>query len=71
MSDSDSIVRLPRKCPICGKPTVEATKPFCSKRCADIDLSRWLKGVYAIPVEESNAAADSEDSEDDPYRRER
>jgi endogenous inhibitor of DNA gyrase (YacG/DUF329 family) len=36
-------------CPICGKPAAEASKPFCSKRCADIDLGRWLKGGYAIP----------------------
>jgi uncharacterized protein len=41
-----------RKCPICGKPTDPALKPFCSKRCADIDLSRWLKGVYSVPAEE-------------------
>jgi uncharacterized protein len=37
------------KCAICGKPETEAYKPFCSKRCADVDLSRWLKGGYAIP----------------------
>ena len=36
-------------CPDCGKPAGEAFKPFCSKRCADIDLGRWLKGGYAIP----------------------
>jgi uncharacterized protein len=47
-------VRSPddRKCPICGKPQDEKLKPFCSKRCADIDLSRWLKGVYSVPAEE-------------------
>jgi endogenous inhibitor of DNA gyrase (YacG/DUF329 family) len=39
-----------RPCPICGKPTVFATRPFCSKRCADVDLHRWLGGVYAIPA---------------------
>jgi endogenous inhibitor of DNA gyrase (YacG/DUF329 family) len=38
-------------CPICGKDTVEAYRPFCSKRCADVDLGRWLKGGYAIPAE--------------------
>jgi hypothetical protein len=37
-----------RGCPICGKPTVAAVRPFCSKRCADVDLNRWLNGVYAI-----------------------
>lgn len=42
------------KCPICGKSTVEAYRPFCSKRCADIDLNRWLTGAYAIPVVEQD-----------------
>jgi endogenous inhibitor of DNA gyrase (YacG/DUF329 family) len=41
-----------QSCPICGKPTDVAFKPFCSKRCADIDLNRWLTGVYAVPVKE-------------------
>lgn len=36
-------------CPICRKPTLRAHRPFCSKRCADIDLGRWLKGGYALP----------------------
>ncbi len=40
----------PRKaCPICAKPSVKPFAPFCSKRCADIDLGRWLQGVYSIP----------------------
>jgi len=39
------------KCPICKKDTVPAFRPFCSKRCADVDLGRWLKGDYAIPSE--------------------
>jgi endogenous inhibitor of DNA gyrase (YacG/DUF329 family) len=38
-----------RKCAICGKPQDSAFRPFCSKRCADIDLNRWLKEGYAIP----------------------
>jgi endogenous inhibitor of DNA gyrase (YacG/DUF329 family) len=40
------------KCPICGKPTVAEFRPFCSKRCADVDLHRWLSGAYAIPAAE-------------------
>jgi len=40
------------RCPICGKATEQAFKPFCSKRCADIDLNRWLSGVYAVPAKE-------------------
>ncbi len=43
-----------RKCPICGKPTDEVMKPFCSKRCADVDLHRWFGGVYAVPVEDDS-----------------
>jgi len=41
--------RKDRKCPICGKPAIEGHLPFCSKRCAQVDLNRWLSGVYAIP----------------------
>ena len=37
------------KCPICAKPAEDRFKPFCSKRCADVDLHGWLKGGYAIP----------------------
>ena len=37
------------KCPICSKPADARYTPFCSRRCADVDLSRWLKGGYAIP----------------------
>jgi endogenous inhibitor of DNA gyrase (YacG/DUF329 family) len=47
------------RCPICDKPVDSAFRPFCSKRCADIDLNRWLSGVYAVPVRED----DDEDGE--------
>ena len=43
-----------RPCPICGKPRSEGYDPFCSRRCADVDLNRWLKGVYAVPVTETD-----------------
>ena len=36
-------------CPICGKTAQTGLAPFCSRRCADIDLGRWLKGGYVIP----------------------
>lgn len=36
-------------CPICEKETVVAYRPFCSKRCADVDLAKWLGGSYAVP----------------------
>ncbi len=45
-------------CPICSRPANKAFAPFCSQRCADVDLSRWLKGGYAIP---GNEAGDDED----------
>ncbi len=45
------VIRLSR-CPICSKPASEAVRPFCSKRCADVDLNRWLGGRYAIPAAE-------------------
>jgi endogenous inhibitor of DNA gyrase (YacG/DUF329 family) len=51
-----------KACPICGKATEEKFKPFCSKRCADVDLHRWLSGSYAIPV--------TEDEEEDEPRQE-
>jgi hypothetical protein len=38
-----------KPCPICGKPATEASQPFCSERCRDVDLNRWLSGSYAIP----------------------
>ncbi len=41
------------KCPVCGRATVLQYRPFCSRRCADVDLSRWLRGGYAIPDAES------------------
>lgn len=41
-------LRPPRPCPICGKPSVQQFHPFCSARCADIDLNRWLSGTYVI-----------------------
>jgi uncharacterized protein len=40
-------------CPICGKPSQQATRPFCSKRCRDVDLNRWLSGSYVVPGAES------------------
>jgi endogenous inhibitor of DNA gyrase (YacG/DUF329 family) len=45
-SDKGSV----RPCPICGKPATEASRPFCSERCRDVDLNRWLSNSYAIPA---------------------
>jgi endogenous inhibitor of DNA gyrase (YacG/DUF329 family) len=58
-----------RGCPICGKPRDAKYDPFCSKRCAEIDLSRWLKGVYAIPGAESDEDENSAPPDDDETRK--
>ena len=52
---------MPPKCPICAKPAEQAYRPFCSKRCADVDLQRWLVGRYAIPARR-DADADEDDA---------
>lgn len=57
-----------RPCPICGKPSTQQFHPFCSGRCADIDLNRWLSGVYVIPadpVSEDDAGLPDHDFGDD------
>ncbi|CAH0339421.1 DNA gyrase inhibitor YacG [Rhizobium sp. CECT 9324] len=50
-------------CPECKRLSVREHYPFCSDRCRNLDLSRWLKGSYAIPVAEDESKAD-----DDEYR---
>ncbi len=50
-----------RACPICGKPRHERYDPFCSRRCADVDLHRWFKGGYAIPGESVTPEPGDED----------
>lgn len=49
------------KCPVCGKAMVPAYRPFCSKRCADVDLARWLRGDYVIPGAPLDDLASDED----------
>lgn len=49
------------RCSICRKPAEVAFKPFCSQRCADVDLARWLSGTYAIP---GGTVDDDEDGDD-------
>jgi uncharacterized protein len=52
------------KCPICGKPAEPNFRPFCSRRCADVDLQRWLSGRYAIPAEENESLSDETAAEE-------
>ncbi len=53
-------------CPICNKPIAVQYRPFCSRRCADVDLGRWLNGAYAVPsddpedLEAAEAAVEAE-----------
>lgn len=51
-------------CPICGKPVDPAYRPFCSRRCADVDLQRWLTNRYAVPAEADEGPPDEDFSED-------
>jgi endogenous inhibitor of DNA gyrase (YacG/DUF329 family) len=54
-----------RSCPICKKPAIVAYRPFCSRRCADVDLNRWFTGSYSVPaapeIDESDDADEMEE----------
>ena len=54
-----------KSCPICGKPADPRARPFCSRRCADVDLHRWLSGVYAVPAIEADDERDEGAGADD------
>jgi endogenous inhibitor of DNA gyrase (YacG/DUF329 family) len=64
MDDMPERRDVPRteSCPICGAPAAAEFRPFCTKRCADVDLNRWLSGVYRVPVKD-------EDDEDGAPKR--
>lgn len=58
-----------KSCPICGKPAAapeSGVAPFCSARCKDVDLNRWLKGAYAIPAVENDDKGDDESGSEAP-----
>ena len=63
LDDKVTPLRPKRPCPECGKPSVREFYPFCSARCKDIDLNRWLKGTYVIP------GRDGEEEEGDNARQ--
>ena len=65
MNDTERSATAAPACPICGKPRDETYKPFCSKRCADIDLNRWLSGVYAVPVKDDEDEDGSRPADND------
>jgi endogenous inhibitor of DNA gyrase (YacG/DUF329 family) len=55
------------KCPVCGAPRLAEFRPFCSQRCAQVDLARWFGGAYAIPGEPADdAASETARAPDDP-----
>lgn len=54
-ASNDNAAKNPLQCPICDKEATAEYAPFCSKRCADVDLHRWLTGQYAIPAQEDES----------------
>ncbi len=67
--DNDDVVgpRRGGRCPTCEAPARHRFRPFCSKRCQDLDLGRWLRGSYRIPTEEAPGEGLPGDDDDDPY----
>jgi endogenous inhibitor of DNA gyrase (YacG/DUF329 family) len=57
-ADAGQATGSEKPCPICGKPATDASRPFCSERCRDVDLNRWLSDSYSIPAKD-----DDEDAE--------
>lgn len=55
-------------CPICGRPAQAGLKPFCSPRCADVDLGRWLGERYVIPGEDEAGTDSSEPDDERPFK---
>lgn len=53
---------MTKPCPICKKPEVDPYRPFCSKRCADIDLGKWLGETYRIPTQEAPKEGENEEN---------
>ena len=68
MSSNVEPLRKTRPCPECGRPSTRDNYPFCSDRCRNLDLSRWLSGSYAIPAADDEALAEGEGNQE---RRER
>jgi endogenous inhibitor of DNA gyrase (YacG/DUF329 family) len=56
-----------KPCPICGKPAAVRFTPFCSSRCADVDLHRWLAGTYRVPVSEDDEGDEAPTPEPDEH----
>lgn len=65
--DPEAVTGKP--CPVCRKPALVRYKPFCSRRCADVDLGRWLSGTYAVPVAPSEDDENGDDGFEEPRER--
>lgn len=59
----------PATCPICGDKIEQDTAPFCSQRCRDVDLNRWLNGTYAIPAEDQTIPSDPGNDNQQPEQQ--
>ena len=55
------MTETPARCPICGRPALADFRPFCSKRCRDVDLARWLGDVYRVPGDAAPTTGDGDD----------
>lgn len=56
-------------CPICSKAADAKYRPFCSKRCADIDLGKWLTGGYSVPAEDAESVEEAEKAMQEVLRK--
>ncbi|MDN5788977.1 DNA gyrase inhibitor YacG [Pseudorhodobacter sp.] len=56
-------------CPICARDSDPKYRPFCSRRCADIDLGKWLSGSYAIPAAITDEDGDAAPRDQTPLRK--
>ncbi len=57
--------KRPAKCPVCGKPAAAKFRPFCSARCANVDLGRWLGEEYRVPGDDTGLPAGAGDDADE------
>jgi endogenous inhibitor of DNA gyrase (YacG/DUF329 family) len=65
MAEPSARKPVTRACAICGKPAVPEFSPFCSARCQDIDLNRWLSDAYRVPTSEEPEAPPEHSREDE------
>ncbi len=54
------------RCPICSKPSDPAYRPFCSRRCSEVDLQRWLTGRYVLSGDGENDQEQPTNPDDEP-----